>query len=115
MAQEFGGRVRFAVENYGDSALARRFGVKLYPAIFVDDVLVATPHDFFRGPGDSTDGRYVPFKTAESHERFRQDLSRIIGLILGGREKEAAAQAKKQEKLVMVLHVSGHFEDPGLT
>ena len=29
--------------------------------------------------------------------------------------KEAATLAKKQEKLVMVLHVSGHFEDPGLT
>ena len=29
--------------------------------------------------------------------------------------KDAAALAKKQEKLVMVLHVSGYFEDPGLT
>jgi hypothetical protein len=29
--------------------------------------------------------------------------------------KEAAALAKKQEKLVLVLHVSGHFEDPGMT
>ena len=29
--------------------------------------------------------------------------------------KEAAAQAKKEQKLVFVLHVSGHFEDPGLT
>ena len=29
--------------------------------------------------------------------------------------KEAAAQAKKEEKLVFVLHVSGHFEDPKLT
>lgn len=29
--------------------------------------------------------------------------------------KEAAALAKKLEKLVFVLHVSGHFEDPGLT
>ena len=29
--------------------------------------------------------------------------------------KEAAALARKQEKLVLVLHVSGHFEDPGLT
>jgi len=29
--------------------------------------------------------------------------------------KEAATMAKKQEKLVFVLHVSGHFEDPGLT
>lgn len=29
--------------------------------------------------------------------------------------KEAAAIAKKEQKLVMVLHVSGHFEDPALT
>ena len=29
--------------------------------------------------------------------------------------KEAAALAKKQEKLVFVLHVSGHFEDPRFT
>jgi len=29
--------------------------------------------------------------------------------------KEAAALAKKDQKLVFVLHVSGHFEDPGLT
>jgi len=28
---------------------------------------------------------------------------------------DAAKQAKKEEKLVMVLHVSGHFEDPKLT
>lgn len=29
--------------------------------------------------------------------------------------KEAAAIAKKQEKLVLVLHVSGNFENPGMT
>jgi hypothetical protein len=29
--------------------------------------------------------------------------------------KNAAAIAKKEQKLVLVLHVSGHFEDPGLT
>jgi hypothetical protein len=29
--------------------------------------------------------------------------------------KEAAVLAKKEQKLVLVLHVSGHFEDPGLT
>lgn len=29
--------------------------------------------------------------------------------------KEAAAQARKQEKLVFVLHVSGNFEDPRFT
>ena len=29
--------------------------------------------------------------------------------------KEAAEQAKKEEKLVFVLHLSGVFEDPKLT
>ena len=29
--------------------------------------------------------------------------------------KDAAAQAKKDEKLVMILHVSGNFEDPRFT
>jgi hypothetical protein len=29
--------------------------------------------------------------------------------------KEAAEQAKKEGKLVFVLHVSGHFEDPRFT
>ncbi len=29
--------------------------------------------------------------------------------------KEAAALARKQQKLVLVLHVSGHFEDPRFT
>ena len=29
--------------------------------------------------------------------------------------KEAAALAKKEEKLVFTLHVSGHFEDPRFT
>ena len=28
---------------------------------------------------------------------------------------DAAKQAKKEEKLVFVLHVSGHFEDPRFT
>ncbi len=29
--------------------------------------------------------------------------------------REAAAQAKKEKKLVFVLHVSGNFEDPRFT
>jgi hypothetical protein len=32
-----------------------------------------------------------------------------------GSPVEAAKQAAKQKKLVMVLHVSGHFEDPDFT
>jgi thiol-disulfide isomerase/thioredoxin len=87
------------VENYGDSALARRFGVTRYPAIFVDDVLVATPKDFgFYGKGEGAgDGRYTPLKSAASHERFRADLTRAIELVLAGREDEARASAARPE------------------
>jgi thiol-disulfide isomerase/thioredoxin len=83
------------VENYGDSEIARRFGVTRYPAIFVDDVLVAKPKDFgFYGKGEgSGDGRYTPFKSAKSHELFRSDLSRIVRLVLSGQKEEARAGA----------------------
>jgi thiol-disulfide isomerase/thioredoxin len=92
---EFGGRARFVSENYGDSELARRFGVTHYPAIFVDDVLVATPSDFgFYGKGEKEEGgRYAPLKSAAAHERLRGDLSRMIALILAGRAEDARAVA----------------------
>jgi hypothetical protein len=32
-----------------------------------------------------------------------------------GSPSEAARRAKQEEKLVFVLHVSGHFEDPRFT
>ena len=93
--QEFGGKARFVSENYGDSKLAKRFGVTRYPAIFVDDVLVATPNDFgFYGKGEKEEGgRYAPLKSAATHERFRADLTRMINLILAGRTDAARAQA----------------------
>jgi thiol-disulfide isomerase/thioredoxin len=93
VVQSFGGRAQFVVENYGDSELARRHGVTRYPAIFVGDVLVATPKDFgFYGKGEGAKtGRYAPLKTAQSHERFRADLGRMVELLLAGRRGEAAA------------------------
>ena len=82
-------------ENYGDSKLAKKFGVTRYPAIFVGDVLVATPNDFgFYGKGQKEEGgRYAPLKSAAAHERFRGDLKRMIGLLLAGRTDAARAQA----------------------
>lgn len=92
---EFGGRAKFVTENYGESELAKRNGVTRYPAIFVDDVLVATPKDFgFFGKGEGEDsGRYAPLQSAASHDRLRADLTRMISLILAGRPGEARAQA----------------------
>ncbi len=89
---DFKGKARFVSENYGDSELAKRFGVNFYPVIFVDDVLVATPKDFYN-ENESAKGRYIPFKSAASHERFRADLSRMIDLILAGKKDAARAEA----------------------
>lgn len=97
--QSFGGKARFVVENYGESERARRFGVTRYPAIFVDDILVAKPKDFgFYGKGEGAgDGRYTPLRSAASHERFRGDLSRVIELVLAGRSDQARAQGVSAE------------------
>ena len=95
MVSDFDGKVLFVEENYGDSKLAKSLGVTRYPAIFVDDVLVATPSDFgFYGKGEAEGGgRYAPLKSAASHDRFRADLARMIGLVLEGRKDSARAQA----------------------
>jgi thiol-disulfide isomerase/thioredoxin len=92
----YGDKARFVSENFGDSSVAKRFGVTRYPAIFVDDVLMATPKDFgFYGKGEGEgDGRYTPWKNAQSHERFRTDLTRMIDLVLSGRKDVARAEAQ---------------------
>jgi hypothetical protein len=36
-------------------------------------------------------------------------------VVWAGTPSEAAAKAKADEKLVFILHVSGHFEDPKFT
>jgi thiol-disulfide isomerase/thioredoxin len=103
VAGSYGGRVAFVSENYGTSSLAKRFGVTRYPAIFVGDVLVATPKDFgFYGTGEGADGgRYAPLRSAQSHERFRADLKRMIDLLLEGRTAEARAHAADASENVL--------------
>ena len=81
--QKYGGHVGFVEENFGESELADRFGVKRYPAVFVNEVLVARPSDFgfYGNKGRGSDrGRYTPWRDAKSHAKFKQDLKRMIDL-----------------------------------
>lgn len=73
-------------ENFGASKLADRFGVKGYPAVFVDDVLVAAPREFGYFGEVEGSGRYAPWRKAESQAKFKADLSRMIDLILAGKK-----------------------------
>jgi thiol-disulfide isomerase/thioredoxin len=85
IAKEFGSRVKVSVEEYGSSAMARRFGVRRYPVVFVDDVLFARPKDFgFGGTDDVSGGLYVPWLDPANQRRFKDDLRRTVSRRLAG-------------------------------
>gem|GEM_PF-340762 len=89
VVQNYGGRVRFISQDWGSSELAARYGIKKYPVVFVDEVLIAQPSDF-GGWGDKG-GKYAPWRDPGNHEKFKKDLSRMIDLTLRG-DKELAAR-----------------------
>jgi thiol-disulfide isomerase/thioredoxin len=92
VAAKYPGRVTFVSENFGGSKLAEKFGVKGYPAVFVDGVLVAAPREFgYFGEKDGT-GRYAPWRSAESQAKFKSDLTRMIDLILAGKKEVVARE-----------------------
>jgi thiol-disulfide isomerase/thioredoxin len=101
LAQEvvakYPGQVTFVSENFGASKLAEQFGIKRYPAVFVDDVLIAKPRDFgFFGEGENS-GRYTPWKDPQNHQKFQKDLTRMIDLILSGKKEQAAKEYGTKE------------------
>src|SRR6185312_4915299 len=101
--------VTFVSENFGASKLADRYGVKGYPAVFVDDVLVAVPRDFgYFGEKDREGtGRYAPWRNAENQAKFKADLTRMIDLVLVGRKGELS-----RERVQSAANVQGITELP---
>jgi len=92
VAAKYPGRVTFVSENFGDSKLADRFGVKGYPAIFLNEVLIAAPRDFgYFGEKEGT-GRYAPWRNAENQAKFKNDLVRMIDLILAGKKDQLSRE-----------------------
>ena len=86
VASQYPGRVTFVTENFGASKLADRFGVKGYPAVFVDDILVAAPREFGYFGEVEGSGRYAPWRSEASQAKFKADLVRMIDLILAGKK-----------------------------
>ena len=85
VAAEFGGRVKVSIEEYGNSEMAKRFGVQRYPVVFVDDVLLARPKDFgFGRPEDTSGGLYVPWLDPANQRKFKADLHRTVARTLAG-------------------------------
>jgi cytochrome c biogenesis protein CcmG/thiol:disulfide interchange protein DsbE len=90
---KYPGKVRFVNENFGSSPLAERFGVQRYPAVFVEDVLIARPRDFgFFGESEK-DGRYTPWvRNPQNQAKFQADLTRMIDLVLAGKKEEVSRE-----------------------
>lgn len=103
VAAKYQGQVTFVSENFGASPLADHLGVKGYPAVFVDDVLVACPRDFGYFREDEGSGRYAPWRNADNQKKFRDDLTHMIDLILAGRKdvaiRESAAASGELREL----------------
>jgi thiol-disulfide isomerase/thioredoxin len=77
--------VKVVVEEYGNSPMATKFGVRRYPVVFVDEVLVARPKDFgFGGSDDVSGGLYVPWLEPANQRRFKDDLRRTVVRRLAG-------------------------------
>jgi cytochrome c biogenesis protein CcmG, thiol:disulfide interchange protein DsbE len=122
VAAQFTGKVTFVSENFGASKLAERHGVKGYPAVFVDGVLVASPREFgYFGEKEGT-GRYAPWRSEASQKKFKADLARMIELILAGRKDvvsqehpDSAAQAQEIAALpkFTLADLSGKAIKPG--
>ncbi len=102
MVESYKGRARFVSENWGTSKLAERYGVKKYPVVFVDEVLVAKPEDF--GGWGRNEGRYAPWRDEANHEKFKKDLSRMIDIALRGElQSPGPAQAHAGEGEIETL------------
>ena len=86
VAAKYEDGVTFVSENFGASSLADRYGVKGYPAVFVDDVLVAVPRDFGYFREVEGTGRYAPWREASSQAKFKADVSRMVDRILAGKK-----------------------------
>lgn len=89
---KYNGKVEFVSENFGASKLATQFGVTRYPAVFLNDILIARPADFGFFGKDEKPGRYTPWRNADSQARFKADLTRMVDLVLAGKSAEVSQE-----------------------
>lgn len=93
--ESYHGKVDFVSEDWGKSALAKRYGIERYPVVFVNDILFAQPKDF--GGWDTKSGKYAPWTVAANQDRFAGDLKHIADLLLVGNHAKAALGASSTD------------------
>jgi thiol-disulfide isomerase/thioredoxin len=112
VVQSYGRRTSFVVEDFGASPLADRFGVDKYPALFVDEVLVARPEDFYAW-GGAGKGKYIPWSDVANRRKMQADLRRMIDIRLAGgnllptETKAATMPASRELPRIKVVDLEG--------
>lgn len=108
VVQKYGDKVRFVVEDMGASRLGESFGIDKYPAIFVDDALVARPEDFYSWGGPET-GKYIPWTDLANRRKFQADLQRMVDIRLAGGVVASlpAASTTAQHQLLPDVELAG--------
>jgi thiol-disulfide isomerase/thioredoxin len=105
LAQEvvhrYGARAKYVVEDLGASPIAERFGVDKYPAVFVDQSLVARPEDFYAWGGPET-GRYLPWDQLANRRKFQGDLQKLIDLRLAGENVPSLEMTRRGDSARML-------------
>ena len=100
ITQKYGTQINFVTENWGESKLAERYGIAKYPVVFVDDILIAQPNDF---GWYGAKGKYTPWREPVNREKFKQDLSRMVDLVLSGRKNASGKIATRIEDATPTL------------
>lgn len=94
VVQSYNGQVEFVSENWGESKLAARYGIKRYPVVFVNDILLAQPDDF---GWYGAKGKYTPWKEKSSHQKFQADLRKMIDLAIEGKANLIRSEKVKND------------------
>lgn len=97
LVHQYEDRAEFRVEDLGASPKADAFGIDKYPAIFVDDALVARPEDFYSWGGPET-GKYLPWNDPASRRELQDDLRRLIDYRLSGGKVVSLPRIENQQR-----------------
>ncbi len=86
----YSGSVEFVSEDWGKSALAARYGIDKYPVVFVDDIILAQPRDFY-GWNEKVVSKYAPWGKQANQDHFKADLKAMVNSLLVGNHSAAAS------------------------
>jgi hypothetical protein len=73
--KDFPNKVEYKVEFWGESQLAKKYGIEKYPIVFVQESIFATPEDLgFM----MSRGKYAFWQTRENQKKFKEELKKYL-------------------------------------